>query len=1105
MLEIFAPIVPEIASYVIKELASIGLTKLKEKILNPTSDEPTPKVEIKEPEIRAKIEETLLKRDDIDDIKNNNEKMTELIQQVLSEVQTISEQLSKQDPNWKVEPDEIILSKPEEITDDPEQTKNWLEIFKKFVDEIADKKRTEIEADVTASEPWIDESQTEPSSDDDDDISPQPTPKPSQPQKPSNNNGNRVSSPRVKNTEVPSAENPESKMSDNLQLQPSPSEAPSHNARNQVSPSEVKKREVRVLENPESTMLLENLHKYQEYGDSVQRVLKSLEKYQSSQNEILDDSQLKDCLKSLQDAANKTVELATSPVKIAVMGEFSSGKTLLIGSLIGYADALPVSEIATTGNVTAIHLLQQEDFKTTEFDDFLVEYLSHAEVQECLNFMLDQAKQRARPSELPPFPQVTSNSLNENTLNLYEEWCESAWNQTQNPDLRYLLRELVIFIRGYASYGAYLCGKSLKINHTNAREGLRLTSTAPVNQESQFQEIPSVVRVSVNKISQELLQNSFSLIRRVNITVKISKEIWNLGTTQDTSKFTILDFPGLGAADSGVRDTFVSLLELAEVQTILILLDGKKPGGDRATRIFNMIKEKRPEQKLKNFILVGVGRFNQLPIDSELKFDRLIHSSANKPLTKTTVFQEFNVLETIIAQASALTSPRDRIVLLDQQIALADLENVFPSAVKVGSPEFLARLEDPNDSSLQQSKRMRKNWKSLSDHLLQTDPHSPLGKQLYYFAQDGGIGKLRELLLNHLAEHSLEQLYDDTKKIAQTLRQEQDRLESILSQLGITTEESTDLMQLRDAIEQIYRTYNRFKDNLGKEPLKDAGGVAINDVIKDEVTYRTLEWSQWNLLFSRSQNGIIVLPQPDNDDLFEGLEEQTDSIPTKSDDFYDVFDKTVKRLQEFARNSIQEAISNLLNQWQWSEELDPQIKFLNEIFTEAIKTDIKDKENFREKFVIFNNVYELYQPIKWQDRIQKTVFKSDKSIETASIFPLANKNEKHDNGQIFDWAAESKKINLQTANQVLLVQRLRDEITASISLHIIEYVSQINKEVDNAILRILDRLTAQLDKLRGEEALLRYIAGEEQTINEADPVSPILSQMASISLPDISS
>ena len=153
-----------------------------------------------------------------------------------------------------------------------------------------------------------------------------------------------------------------------------------------------------VVENSESRTL-ENLDKYKKYGESIRRELKLLKQNQSApSNEILNNSQLRDCLKKIEESANKTFELASSPVKIAVMGEFSSGKTLLIGNLIGYADALPVNNIPTTGNVTAIHLFQQEEFKTTEFDDFIVEYLSGEEVQECFGYMLEKAIQEVEGS-----------------------------------------------------------------------------------------------------------------------------------------------------------------------------------------------------------------------------------------------------------------------------------------------------------------------------------------------------------------------------------------------------------------------------------------------------------------------------------------------------------------------------------------------------------------------------------------------------------------------------------------------------------------------------------------------------------------------------------
>jgi hypothetical protein len=57
-------------------------------------------------------------------------------------------------------------------------------------------------------------------------------------------------------------------------------------------------------------------------------------------------------------------------VKIGVVGEFNAGKSLLLGSLIGYADALPISEVPTTGNVTALWFRPRPELRPTEIAPF---------------------------------------------------------------------------------------------------------------------------------------------------------------------------------------------------------------------------------------------------------------------------------------------------------------------------------------------------------------------------------------------------------------------------------------------------------------------------------------------------------------------------------------------------------------------------------------------------------------------------------------------------------------------------------------------------------------------------------------------------------------
>ncbi len=358
-------------------------------------------------------------------------------------------------------------------------------------------------------------------------------------------------------------------------------------------------------------MELKKLDCFKKYGEFILQKIESVPQY-PSQQETWVPASLDDCLIRLREAAEKTVELATSPVKIGVMGEFSSGKTLLLGSLIGYADALPVSENPTTGNITAIHIIPEDSFVTTQVNNFTIEYLSHEGVHECLRFMLGEANQRTTAAGLPPIPLSQLNSGKD-----IIDWCESAWNQSNNLELRYLLRELVLFIRAYQAYGEAMCGGRYKIDATTAREGLQLAEQPMAIQTLGFEDLPPThVRLPSppQKLPTKLLQNSFPLIRRVDIEVKISREVWDVN---GASEFVLLDFPGLGAANSGARDTFLSLRELAEVQTILVLLNGKSPGSDRANKIFTMMQQQRPGQDLKDLILVGVGRFDQLPLDSE--------------------------------------------------------------------------------------------------------------------------------------------------------------------------------------------------------------------------------------------------------------------------------------------------------------------------------------------------------------------------------------------------------------------------------------------------------------------------------------------------------
>ena len=840
----------------------------------------------------------------------------------------------------------------------------------------------------------------------------------------------------------------------------------------------------------------DKLARLKEYGEFILRKIDSVPQRPSQEEDWVPTS-LDDCLLRLREAAENTIKLATSPVKIGVMGEFSSGKSLLLGSLIGYADALPVSENPTTGNVTAIHIKPQDGFATTQVDNYTVEYLSHEGVNECLHFMLKEANRRATSAGVTPLQVAKIKTGKDISI-----WCEEVWKSSNNLELRYLVRELLSFLRAYQAYGEALCGRFYQIDAITAREGLQLAEMPMAIQSLKFEDLPAApIRLpnAPQRLGTQLLQTSFLLIRRVEIEVKISREIWDVTGAEE---FVLLDFPGLGAANSGTRDTFLSLRELTQVQTILVLLNGKSPGSDRANKIFTMMQQQRPGQDLKDLILVGVGRFDQLPLESEggeRELDLLINNQSNfQPLQTNTVFQKLKVLKTIIDGAEAFTSQKDRIVLLSPLLGLAELAK-RSSQVKAGSEEFLANLDYPD--YLERPKKLQQKWGDLSEGLLSVDGRNQLGKQLGYFAQDGGISKLRELIQTHVANHGLKQLYEDTRRAADVIRQQQEYLNEIIAEIheqGIPTVDTPALMELRLAIESLDKIYRNFQKGLGKEQLKDRRGIVVSDVIKDELTLRILNWSQWTLLFNKVQNGTITLAEFKGaaGKLFDRGNRVNTALPTKSDDFYPAFEKTVKELETFASDRIRQAVIDLLSSM--AHQITLEREKLQAILQPEMEQEIEEKFGLEEADLFYKLLLGC-DPRQWKEAIIAEINNHDQSIKPESIFPLAKQDEKHSVGQIFDWSPERNQNPSRSVNHQLFVLRLRDEITASASLHLVQYVNESNQQVNIEINGILDQIIPSLQNLAKKETLLRYIAARDSQAELAIPAwLEILTDIAKI-------
>ncbi|HZV05665.1 MAG TPA: hypothetical protein VE999_11335 [Gemmataceae bacterium] len=830
------------------------------------------------------------------------------------------------------------------------------------------------------------------------------------------------------------------------------------------------------------------------------------------------DPGIENLLQTIRSTARETIRRAGAPVKIGILGEFNAGKTLLLGSLIGYADALPVSEVPTTGNVTALRFRPRSELRQTEIGPFSVEFLDRATALDCLDELLRVADERARAAGVSAGHLKTLAALRERAASgpwqEVEEWCRQVWGHggdAPNPALRNLLRELTWFVRccrsaaGAALLDARSAGERLfAVDAETAREGLVLARSSTSISAVRFDELPDAPAARPQPLNAAWLRKAFPLIRRVDVEVQISERLWDLSGMQGAGEWVLLDFPGLGAAESGVRDAFLCKRELREVQTILILLDGRRPGGEGGQSIFSMLSADRPGQDLRDSILVVMNRFDQLPIQAdggETVLDRLIGwrdpgserpdslpPADPEPLAEREVLTRLPVLGAMVVGARNLTRRDDRIVVLSALWALADLHQQLPGDVRVGSPDFVECLT----GLLKETPPLRLKWERLAQLLREAEPRSALARWLDDFSRDGGLSRLQRLIVDHVAQHGLRQLLDYVRVSAEELYQAIRRLPK--KQPPTSGPQGPTVDDVHQAVDALYDVYTALKAEYEQATpdltiAVDGQRVSLQQMVYDQVTRSVFEWPVWNELLNKVQkDGTIqaaVLAGPRKQGGWDDEDEEPAlKLPTDSREFFEPFKQTLQQNEASTLDCIRRAVREQLVAL--AKRTRPLVEDLAPLFADP-KTrerveqfDRQEKEQGRRaggkgQWNILcwaadptgDDVYERF--------LNTYVADSRDPIAAETCFPLAGADP-NQTPLRFPWARAPGSVG---GNHQVLVLRLRDALADGMRRRVLQRVSQLNKQVLDGLKDTFTTWSERLLMLSGNVPLLTHIVGGE--------------------------
>ncbi|NEP25450.1 hypothetical protein [Moorena sp. SIO3I6] len=862
---------------------------------------------------------------------------------------------------------------------------------------------------------------------------------------------------------------------------------------------------------------VEQLRNFNNFGESI---LNKLKEYDSViQNQSLQQdrilTEISNQVEIVRKQAEEVVKSSSSPVKIAVMGEFKATKTTVLGSLLGYAGMLPDSAVAATGNVTHLNIVQVKGSQPTEFK-FSVKYFNQNEIDKCLDFILKELVVKAE-GQLPKTQLDSLKNFNYKDPDVWENiipWYDEVSNSTPGLDggLESAIQELEVFVKSYIRY-KNLCGQSLPIdNATHAYAGLQLPNDPrSILDIQKFEQFPPEDKEQFPKF----LQATFPLIGRINVEVKVSDKIWDLSSLQKANKLVLLDLPGLGADKSELRDRFVNVHEMENVQTILLLTYGPRPGSTTNNKIIDLLRKQRKNQNLDDFILVGVGRFDELP-DAKIGIEKLLRNTDK--LTEQKIFDEIPALGEVIENSRNLTKGNDqRIVFMSAFAALEYLRKNLDSTIKIATPTVLERLNEFQNHFPD----LNEKWQQLSKRLKKSEPDSILVTWLDAFTKDGALSRLRCLLENHVATHGLEQLYKDVNLKVQTLVKEQQNLAQKVNNPSLAkllASENPKLRILRQALRELADSYQALKTHLEKNPLELGVGIdetrskiSLRQEVEEKVNSEISRWSEWRTLFLKIENGIVNLQRNSRGEFSSRRttrRTKRERKPfTRSDEFYDRFKDACDNIEKFTQERVDQSIKD------WLDELSNNLISLKDnqrtINIKKIRSEIENcvvkKEEIQE--YIQELLDDLASPSEWESELLEIVKENSFiTIDPETLFPLPREDKNsNEPALIFGWSPDHKQANQRIPlyeNHLTFILGLRDTMIFSVSDSFIQLLSKtnqtVNKELQTSFLE--DAIGRLEEDFLADRTLLKQMVGEEPTEKTTPDWLLILKELVNIPL-----
>jgi hypothetical protein len=598
--------------------------------------------------------------------------------------------------------------------------------------------------------------------------------------------------------------------------------------------------------------------------------------------------------------ANQILTELDEPLRIGFLGEFSAGKSLLLGVLVGQPDLLPTGQEPLTGNVTEIRFRpRDEGAQGLIVDGVEVCFFSPGDADLLSRSISGELRAAAERAGLSAAELAEFDALAASWTPQFRDWCARISTRNQ-PELRKLIREMIMLRDAMVAAPDWL-GRAAQITWEQLGAILKIRFPLPQGNLPSTP-YPNSVQYTSKPTSGQL-GIVFPLVSRVILNVTVPSDAWPVAGWKNDQGFTLLDFPGIGGANSKVRDLFLTRRGLEEVHTILVLVNAAHPGGQVPDSFYGFLSELEgksaggpgADDSLSNRIVYCAGRFDELkppkgllddPGDtSRMTMDRLLNASGALNVLLDSGHQPG--LSAMRAFASSL-------------LAIARLGlNPVPAELDVeglsGSAERGAQV-----------------WLEIAESLRSGGTGGTLVTALLGYAADGGIGELQRLLDQHVRDHGLDLRYRKTQRRVDELDELKERLQDGLrANQPVPDAAASPWVRVTDLVSNLRE---RRQDIAAKTPelldtaqlMLQAGGSVQEDVSRKAADL-VMGWPQWDAIFKCVHNSVVVpsvrsAPPRLVDRLgVAGRAVASAPLPQRLGEFQDAFDEACREMRGYAR------------------------------------------------------------------------------------------------------------------------------------------------------------------------------------------------------------